>query len=98
MNAIFFGKLIPENRIETLGQRLVKPEWFVDKKDRGSREKHTQKKFVPAAIKASLATAHRRRSPLTRSQPGTSSRTLHRGSTLLLNRSLKRKASLRGLM
>jgi hypothetical protein len=82
----------------SLMRRQIKPESYVDEIYREGRQSHTQKKFVPKAMKASLAVTSRRKAPLRHSPYESTVRTLQRSpSTLRLNRSsVKHKSAGRG--
>ena len=82
----------------SLIRRRLKPERFADEIYREGRESHTQKRFIPKAMKLSLATTSRRKSSMRHSEYESSGRTLQRSpSTLRLNRShVKHKPAARG--
>jgi len=90
------GKTILEPP-SNLKRRQLKPERFIDEVYRSGRERHTQKKFVPAAMNFSLETSSRWKQPLSRPQSKAGRALWRSPSTLRLNRSnVKRKPSARG--
>jgi hypothetical protein len=82
----------------SLSRRRLKPERFADEIYREGRENHTQKRFIPKAMKSALATTPRWKSPMRRSEYESGGRTLHRSpNTLRLNSShVKHKPATRG--
>ena len=92
------GKNIPKRSL-TLKRPRRQPERSVDEIYRTGRERHTQKKFVPAAMNFSLETGSRWKAPAARARSGGGTGRVQRRSpsTLQLNRSnVKRKPSARG--
>lgn len=89
------GKSISKHPL-TLERRELKPERFIEKEYRSGRERHTQKRYIPAAVNYSLETRSRWKSPVARARTP-ESRPRRSPSTLQLNRSnVKRKPSARG--
>lgn len=84
----------------TLNYRQLKPERFIEEIYRGARERHTQKKFAPVAMTASLQTISRWKTPRRRPRSkaaATGTAWQYWPSTFQLNRTnVKRKPAARG--
>ena len=90
---------VPNNRTIIFNRARMMPDRFMDEKYRAGRENHTQKKYAPLAIAASLVTHNRLRPPMARVHETADTMGLRSHSTLRLNRSnVKRKAAARGRM
>jgi len=91
-------KTKPGNDAAALNQRRLDPGRFVEEISRGRREKHTQKKFAPAAMYFSLSMMKRWKTPAAGPKAKSGGRVRkHSPSTLLLGKSnVKRKPAARG--
>lgn len=96
MKISIVGRPVPKTPLP-VKRRSLQYERFIEELYRSPRECHTQKRFVPAAMKGSLQVMSRGKRAIPRLPPK-SGRTARRApSTLLLNRSnVRRKPAARG--